>query len=699
MAKKRSTTGESKGKQGMDVPPDEGIEIDLHRTFKIGLICVSALLFIYDVFYLLPDENPTALDRIKTIALFVLMSYGIGYTALSFVRKIEDPFERLFMTFGMGFSIVPILTLILSTLRIPLDATLLLAISLIYPAYAMLKKGNETATGKQTFKELLENKNTLSILIVVLLASIYLFVLLKGALNSPYLEDDDSWDHAVGAKYISVVKDYSLPKEVTVTHYLEPYPPTYDGIMGILHQYNTSLQWTLKFFNALLVGISIITAYYFIRLFTGDDRIALGGAFILTVVPCYLSHFIWAHTLGHVLFYPALYATEMANKDKKWAIIAMLAVASAVVAQPIVTVVFGLFYILYYITRAVFERKLLKQIFIIGLVGLLLAIVFFWGQMVLKYGTGFEKIDNAGNLIKSGEFKLAMDKETVPLETIALVQSFEGKQPDDCATLIPGKYCIPLTGHISLQMGFGVVLLLLFIVSVILLIVRYRTETQGNAYWIPVCIVWAVFTAVGLESWALPVSLDPTRFFMFMTLPVAILTSKGTLMLMDLLKKHVKPTHFLILIFIAVLYTSAYPKYIVQTAMWPYGVMWNGLEHIQGYAALKKLLPPEAKAFPMCTSDSAVIGMDKLSYAWDEEVLDFRKTILDRNASEIYSFLKSKGYEYAILDVSCIVKCDVNKNQTNACVDKVNKIAEDIGKSGKYTLTWSNNAVLIYKLK
>ncbi|MBM3309764.1 MAG: hypothetical protein FJY77_05850, partial [Candidatus Altiarchaeales archaeon] len=509
---------------------EDGIKIDLRKAAVISLFSLSALLLLYGVFYLQSDANPTLMDRVKTLALFVVTSYGFGYTLLSFVRKPEDPFERYFMTLGIGLSAIPILTLLLDTLGVPLDASLLLVLSIIYPAYHLLIKKSGQSAEKRHLSDLLNSKNALTAGIVLMLASLYLFVLLTGALRLPYLEDDDSWDHAVGTKYISVVKTYSLPKDVLVTHYLEPYPPTYDGLMGILHQYNTSVQWTLKYFNALLIGLSIITAFYFIRLFTGDERIALGGAFILTVTPCYLSHFIWAHTLGHVLFYPTLYAVEMSNKDKKWALIAIPAIASTMVAQPMVSLVFGLIYMLYYVTRAVFERKMLKRVFAIGLAGLLLAVIFFWGQMVLKYGSGFEKIDGAGRRIQSGEFKIAFEKRTIPLNEILLVEEFQPRQndtcflapfrtpqSDNCAKLVPGKYYIPLYGNIAIQKGFGVVLFLLFIVSIVLLIVYFKRETlsySGNSYWIPVSIVWAVFTFIGLESWALPFSVDPPRFFM-----------------------------------------------------------------------------------------------------------------------------------------------------------------------------------------
>jgi hypothetical protein len=320
--------------------------------------------------------------------------------------------------------------------------------------------------------------------------------------------------------------------------------------------------------------------------------------------------------------------------------------------------------------------------------------------MVVKYGTGFDKIDNAGNRVKSGEFKIAFEKRTIPLNEILLVESSDSMK-ENCATLIPGKLCVPLSGNIAIQKGFGVIVFLLFTVSLLLLIARFKKETENNAYWIPVSIVWALFCLVGLESWALPFSADPPRFFMFLTLPLAVIVPKGVLMLSEMLKKYIKTEYLIALLFVAVLYTSAYPKYVVQTAMWPYGVMWLNSEHVQGYITIKEKFPADSMMFPLCMGDNAVIGMDKLSLAWDNDVLNFRQNAMSKSPSEIYNFLKSKGYEYLILDLYCIKKCSSDQNNVrsmDACTADVNRMAEQLSNHTKFTPSWSNNAVLLYKL-
>ncbi|MDD5111951.1 MAG: hypothetical protein PHG85_05355 [Candidatus Altiarchaeota archaeon] len=676
--------------------------LDLRKTCVIGLIVFSALLFFYNAFSLMPGESPTSFDRVKTLALFAVMTYGIGGTLLGAVRmKPEDPVERLFMTFGIGLVALPILTILLDLVGLPLDATLLLCLSLLYPIYSL-------ATGKSGFKiggwkisEALDGKGALAASVVLLFAMLYFSVLMKGAMSAPYLEDDDSWEHAVGVKYVSMAKTYSIPDGVTI-RYMGPYPPAYDGLLGILHQYNDSVYWTMKFFNALLIGMSIITAYYFIRLFTGDEKVALGGAFVLTVTPCYLSHFIWAHVLGHVLFYPALYAVEMSGRDKRWGLIAVMAVASMMVVQPLVSLVFGILYLLYYAVRAIFEKRLFKRFLAVGAIGLLTAAAVFWIPLVFKYGS--EGVNNAAapglmNAIQKGDFRLIYDLEFITLDKIMLVEPYSGAKPEMCATLVPGKYCIPLYGNIAIQKGFGAVIFPLFAVSAAILLLRYRKETEGGAYWVPVSLLWGLFTFIGLEAGALPIGVDPPRFFMFMTLPMAILIPKGVLIIADMLKRYAKPEYVIAVLVVAVLYTSAYPKYVVQTAMWPFGVMWSSMEQVQGYSKLRTSLPANAMVYPMCLGDRSVIGLDKMSIAWDKEVLSFRDGILDRTPEDIYRFLKGKGYEYAILDVSCLVACDKEMNNTEYCLSKVNKMAADLSKNGGFSAASSNNAMVLFKLK
>ena len=128
----------------------------------------------------------------------------------------------------------------------------------------------------------------------------------SGAFKYPYLENNDPWSHAKGAEFISIQKTAFDPNPFDTTNaltYVDPYPPSYDIFMGVLHQTSQSLNWTLKFFNSLIISLGILFFYYFAKSFIGDEQKALYATFVLAMIPCYPSHFIWAHSLVITLFF------------------------------------------------------------------------------------------------------------------------------------------------------------------------------------------------------------------------------------------------------------------------------------------------------------------------------------------------------------------------------------------------------------
>ena len=144
--------------------------------------------------------------------------------------------------------------------------------------------------------------------------------------------------------------------------------------------------WTLKFFNALIVSLSIIFFYFFVKVFTNSSKKALFSTFALFAVPAFLSHFIWAIAITMPLFFVSFYAVEKIKDDKKWWIIAAVVIASTLTASPTHSTYFGLFLVLYIITKIILERKLLLYHIFAGLFGVLLSFVLWWLPMTIKYG-------------------------------------------------------------------------------------------------------------------------------------------------------------------------------------------------------------------------------------------------------------------------------------------------------------------------
>ena len=288
-----------------------------------------------------------------SIAFFLIVLYGFG-SSISFIAKeSEDFLERHLMRFGIGLGIMPAFGFLLNLLGIPLDWRIFLIASLLVLAvkYYFDYRKNEIFNIKF-------NLNLYSIFMIVLFA-ITLYMYTAGAFAYPYLEDDDSWSHALSIKYVSIEKTVFAVQPIF--HYIDPYPPAYDMLMGVVHQTNDSVYWTLKFFNALIISLSIIFFYFFAREFTNSSKKALFSTFALFAIPAFLSHFIWALALTVPLYFVSFYCIERIKHDKKWWIIGCAAIMTTLTSSPTHSTYFGLFFALYLIGRVIAERRIPLQ--------------------------------------------------------------------------------------------------------------------------------------------------------------------------------------------------------------------------------------------------------------------------------------------------------------------------------------------------
>ena len=243
------------------------------------------------------------------------------------------------MRIGFGLAALPLLGLVLNLLKIPIDWKIILALSLVYPVYYLFRyKPKPQLQFKIT-------KTTISILAMLVLFAINLYIYTSGAFAYPYLEDDDSWSHAVAVKFVSVEKTVFAGVE-NPFHYIDPYPPTYDLLLGLLHQTNDSVYFTLKFFNALIISLSTIFFYFFVKEFTQNRNKALFAAFALLSIPAFMSHFIWAISIAVPLYFVVFYALERIKYDVKWWIVAALSMVTVFTATQTHSTYFGLFLVL-----------------------------------------------------------------------------------------------------------------------------------------------------------------------------------------------------------------------------------------------------------------------------------------------------------------------------------------------------------------
>ncbi|MEK6854509.1 MAG: phospholipid carrier-dependent glycosyltransferase, partial [Nanoarchaeota archaeon] len=134
-------------------------------------------------------------------------------------------------------------------------------------------------------------------------------------------------------KYVSIEKTVLRP-QYHGFQYMDPYPPVYDMTLGVLAQTSSSVYWTVKFFNALLIALSLVFFYFFAKEFVSSRNKALFATFVLASIPAYLSHFIWAPALAMAVFPQTMYAFEMIKHDRKWLLVAGVGFASILLAHP-----------------------------------------------------------------------------------------------------------------------------------------------------------------------------------------------------------------------------------------------------------------------------------------------------------------------------------------------------------------------------
>ncbi len=604
-----------------------------------------------------------------TIVLFFVYSWGLGYSLTSFIKNSNNLLERNLIRVGIGLGIIPLIGVILNLLHIPIDWKIFLVLSLIIPIYFLIKniKNLKIPIIKLT-------KSNLIILFVLILFFFTLFMYEKGAFAYPYLEDDDSWQHSLSVKYVAFEKNVNDPMpEVNVLQYIDPYPPGYAILFGLLHQTSPSLSWTLKFFNALIISLGIIFFYFFTKEFIGDKNKALFATFVLAAIPCYLSHFIWSHSYIVTLFFPAMYCFERIKYDKRWSYTSALVIAGILLIQPTQSIKFGILFGIYFLIKSIYKKKIIKPILTALILGLLISMI--WWAPNAK---DFFGVAESG---ASGKGKTVFGPDS---GTATRPYNF-----DDF-------FIARKINMINNPIGVGIIISLLILISIIYLIFNYKTLKEKSGSWIIITLIWLVFTFLGINSMTfnLPIGLYGFRFWMLFAIPVAIFSTIGAWFLADKIKKIGIPRIItILLIVLGIIFTSGIQKYTVNTAIWPPGGLWSSMDEFQGYLYLNNLAINE-KVFPVCSLGARkVLGFDKLVYFWKGEGAEQKPydERIELSADDLHSWLKSRGYKYMIIDGNCARENSMGINKTN---DKIN----ELGNSGLFAIEHQTNGMLLLKV-
>jgi len=612
------------------------------------------------------------MTNLLSIAFFLISIYGLGYALTRFLdhNKLETTLIRL----GIGLGAFPVLGVLLNFIGIPLSFWIFLLISLTIPIFDLINK-----RFRLSFQDCFKFNKIFLILIIIFAASIYIYC--SGAFQYPWLEDDDPWTHAAGIQYIAVEKNLNV--EPGVFHYINPYPPGYDLLLGILHQINPSIYWTMKFFNGFIISLGFLFFYCLVYTLTECKKKAIIATLFLLCIPCYLSHFIWAHSLIVTLFFPAFYTLWNTQKDKRFILPSSIVIAGIFLVQPTQSIKFiCLVFIMitaYFIIYKTLWKKAVLCLMIGGIISLL-----WWGPVLYQ--------------MKAGTSKIALRKNTN-------VSNFTKDTSKTAKSLFsPGggtatrKYSVHDYLHasgnnlINNPVGIGISLSALAVIGLFGMLNIFKLGNAGAKLYSIIILFWLVFTFIGMNSktFNLPIGLFAFRFWMLFAIPVSILAMEGTLYLINRFNVPLVKSFLTCFLLASVISTSGIHKSILNRSIWPWGVYWKSQEELKGYTWLRKNLKANSKVFSF-TDNLLVIGHDMHANYWDKEYKKSLGNALEYNTKQLHQTLKQQGFQYLIVS-----ERDVIEHGS----EKINTLIEGIESDQLFegTFKTSNAAVVIYKI-
>ncbi len=634
-----------------------------------------------------------------SIVFFFLLLFFLGFSLFYLSPVSFSPTDssliRLLLYFGSGLGTLVFLIILFDVVGISLDYRIFFGLSLLCPLHFVFFHWNSFISSLQrhfSFSSY-SRKEALCFGAVFFATFVLFYTFLVGAFAYPYLEDDDPWEHAVAVKYIADEKTYHQPSGEAISHYLEPYPPSYDAILALAYQINGSIFLTLKVFNVLLIALGILFFFLFARELFGLE-VATVSALVLVALPSWMSHFIWSHTLALVLFFPALTLAVRGFTDQRYMIPAVVLISAEMVTHPFVAILFGFFFIsvlLWHFSLVFFsatDKKAVKNIFftmnlftrgfLIGLFGVLLSFLY-WGQQLLRHGLENILYSHTGGFsgVASTGLETAADLYINPAYTLS------------------DFLVAPLVTKIDQPTGFGVLVFVLAFFSVVYLIWKWKKYFSAEKYQL-VVLVWFVLTFVGLLGGHLPFSILTHRFWAYLSIPLALLGGIFVVLLFEKIQNRAVAVVVGSLLFVGVFgipsfdafnaYTSWYPKYIVETAQWPPGVAWSSVQELEGYMWMHDHLTGK-KVLSLCKEEKFLIGFD-IDTAFPNSAMNaFRKNLAAKSTVDIIS--QSAGYDALSLEYTCVKKGYLTEEELNTFANAL---------ASEFSVLFMNDEVVVYSL-
>jgi hypothetical protein len=589
---------------------------------------------------------------LAAVAVFAAITFGLGWTALSLsgATRPEDPLTRLIETAGVGIAAFSLLAVFLKPAGIPLTPAVYAALAAVGPVWRLARRalGSAPTGPRSSWKSTADTPYAAG---AIVLTAVLFGVYHSGATAYPYLEDDDSWLHAQAVLYVAKTHTYEVDPLLRqyggFANYLEPYPPTYDVLLGLMRQIDGTVHTTLKFFNVTLVALAHLFCFLCCAEYMQSKAKGLFATLVLVALPSFMSHFIWSQSLALCVFPVALYSGVRALSDRSWIPAAALCIGSMMVTQPVVSFVFGVVWALLVACVLAYERgekrpaqpflqSLTGRGLLVGASGVALSLVY-WGAQVFKWGA-----DGIAGL-KGNEV------------TAGWMSDYALQQVHFWSVVFPG----PADSRIDQATGWGPAVTVALAAGLLVQLVTVSPRRWRGLHlllWFAV-LAYVVFApSFGLPAWG------SARAWAYLAIPLAMLTTEGVFAFLRLAKSNPALERPIVVgAAIAIVATSAPAKIELQTVPWSPGRGWtpiltpegSALGDLPGYVALRNELAPGTRLYSLCGDDGRAIGFDFDASPWVAQEAHFRRMGSRVDAEEVLAFLDARGYENITVDSAC----------------------------------------------
>ena len=665
---------------------------------------------------------------ILSITYFIIVTLCLSFILDLFVEWNPDFFEQFFMRIGFGLAFLSVLGVILDLLYIPINAWIILAISVLFPALKLYENGFSKEDVIDILDVSTKKKIFYSIILLLFLVTAYMYI--SGSFSYTYMENGDPWGYTAVSKVIA--EEETFKADYRYNHYSEPYTQGYQIVMGVLHQTNDSMYVTMKFFHNLILALSI-PFFYFVarRIFPSKEEYALFSTIALFSIPSWVTHFIFSLSYNMVLFLLFLYSLFKINQNG-WKYISGLVLGSLLVNHIYTATIAIIVLALFYFFKVIHSGKLHEEFIDTGYIGLATSLLFFvpsslrhsyyFDEFVKESHGGLEKIlfplINTPSLLYpliialiAGFIALRFkhywkDYVTSLLRSDSLRYSiyalFYGVI--GILTFIPTKL-INIEGTASRSysfgdfwnadpsminntVGWGPVIFLLIAVAVITILLNYkklRTDKQEHLFIISnvfLILLWLVF---GMDHSILIMTF---RIWTFLAIFSALLAGYGLYLIYKATDSFDKKTitYLIVITIIAVMvWTSFLPKYQHNTSSWPESRIMVPQSY-SAYTYMRSNLPSDVNAVRLCGKSEILASYDaypplkdpRITPQWrggPENTTSLQEEIYNMSSQQIYTELNERDVEFVVLGLSCIVEQQENQQALQRLLTRLSQDA------------------------